>query len=491
MPASRGERRATGWGGLCFAFLAGVAVHSLLISSPLRLTQAVLKAAEPPRDLRDLGSLKQSTVESAAGVRRPEDSLPDALKSASEGAAKSSEPVGKLGGGVRPSRQHVEAQKGHAVGPTEEGKAEPGLGAASVPPHDLHDECDAMFGDGLFEAFAASEAELCRPNGSEDAASLRCWSLQHPYQRQRGRWSTFCEGRNLIVDFSRVHEPRSATKTRKYHTFAQGSLQGACRRTAEWTTFSPSRWMNHMRPQMESFQEVSRAGEAAYAEVEETTTILMARDEDCENTFHSAADHINLYIVSRFLGLSPASTRALLFDTHPDYPYVDLIHDAFAAAKPLARAADFGGAKVLFRRLVWHLESPGSIVNPSMMDPLRCTDSPIWNGFRAQVLQAFNLWNVPPPQKPTVAFILRNRVPQKNLGRILGNSDDLLRVLESGNALDFKAVDLASMPFKEQLAVVRHANILVGVHGAGLMHVIFTAEEAVLLEIHPPYRLDR
>ena len=32
---------------------------------------------------------------------------------------------------------------------------------------------------------------------------------------------------------------------------------------------------------------------------------------------------------------------------------------------------------------------------------------------------------------------------------------------------------------------------LIGAHGAGLMHVMFMAEEGVLVEIHPSYRLDR
>jgi capsular polysaccharide biosynthesis protein len=32
---------------------------------------------------------------------------------------------------------------------------------------------------------------------------------------------------------------------------------------------------------------------------------------------------------------------------------------------------------------------------------------------------------------------------------------------------------------------------LVGAHGAGMMHAIFMADEGVLVEIHPSYRLDR
>lgn len=38
---------------------------------------------------------------------------------------------------------------------------------------------------------------------------------------------------------------------------------------------------------------------------------------------------------------------------------------------------------------------------------------------------------------------------------------------------------------------MRSSNILVGVHGAGLMHIMYAAEEAVLVEIHPSYRQDR
>jgi hypothetical protein len=57
-----------------------------------------------------------------------------------------------------------------------------------------------------------------------------------------------------------------------------------------------------------------------------------------------------------------------------------------------------------------------------------------------------------------------------------------------GNMLTWGTVDLADMSFAEQLHAMRKTNVLVGVHGAGLMLVVFTAEESILLEIHPNYR---
>ncbi len=41
------------------------------------------------------------------------------------------------------------------------------------------------------------------------------------------------------------------------------------------------------------------------------------------------------------------------------------------------------------------------------------------------------------------------------------------------------------------LQLIRNTNILIGVHGAGLMFIMFAAEEAILIEIHPSYRQDR
>lgn len=47
------------------------------------------------------------------------------------------------------------------------------------------------------------------------------------------------------------------------------------------------------------------------------------------------------------------------------------------------------------------------------------------------------------------------------------------------------------MSYTEQLTLLRKANIIVGAHGAGLMQLLFSAEETVLVEIHPSYRQDR
>ena len=111
--------------------------------------------------------------------------------------------------------------------------------------------------------------------------------------------------------------------------------------------------------------------------------------------------------------------------------------------------------------------------------------------YRKFVLNAFNLYNVVPPSIPSITLILRHRTKEKNVGRVLANEEEVRNLLKKGNMVDVNVVDFSHMDFKDQLRLIRNTNVMVGVHGAGLMHIMFAAEEAVLVEIHPSYRQDR
>jgi len=227
--------------------------------------------------------------------------------------------------------------------------------------------------------------------------------------------------------------------------------------------------------------------------VEETPTYLLARDEDCENSFHSTADFMNMYLVLSALQLPPSDLQVVLFDKHPDGPYMDLIEKAFAGNRKPLRHQHYKGKTVLFRRLVFHLESPAGLIFPkvSRPDPLRCRDTGLFTSYAKFVLQAFDLWDVPPPAIPHVTLSLRHRTASKNVGRVLANEEAVIGVLKQGNMMTLEIADTAKMPYAQQLQLARKTNVLVGVHGAGLMLILFAANEAVLVELHPSYRQDR
>ena len=122
---------------------------------------------------------------------------------------------------------------------------------------------------------------------------------------------------------------------------------------------------------------------------------------------------------------------------------------------------------------------------------MTCRRSSLWLGYRNAVLDGFGLLDVAPPKVPHVVLSVRRRTAAKNVGRVFADEAALAAVLKQGNAMTSEVVDLGSLSFEDQIRKMRSTNVLVGAHGAGLMHVIFLADEAVLLEIHPSYRLDR
>jgi len=51
--------------------------------------------------------------------------------------------------------------------------------------------------------------------------------------------------------------------------------------------------------------------------------------------------------------------------------------------------------------------------------------------------------------------------------------------------IKLSVVDFATIPFAEQLKIVRGTDLLVGVHGAGLTHLMFLQPGSVVLELLP------
>ncbi|KAJ1438330.1 hypothetical protein B484DRAFT_477201 [Ochromonadaceae sp. CCMP2298] len=354
-------------------------------------------------------------------------------------------------------------------------------------------DCEARYGLELAETWGRNEQIWCQSRpGDAVQSQLKCYPYHQKHKKLDGRGADlFCEASNFVVDFSKVDgqivKKGKPSKGSGYLRFGEGSLLSPCERTKQ---YQPRLFMPHHALQMRGFR--SGAALPAGATVVETPTYLLARDEDCENSFHSTADFMNMFLVGRALGLPVQEQQVLLLDKYADGPYRELIEKAFSPAHPVLRHTHYKGP-VLFRRLIFHLESPAGLIFPkvSRPDPLRCYRASLFDAYRRHVLQAFNLLDVQPPPIPSVTLSLRHRSAQKNVGRVMANEQQVVAALQRGNMMDLNVVDTGTMSYGEQLKLARRTNVLVGIHGAGLMLIMFAAEEAVLVEIHPSYRQDR
>lgn len=71
--------------------------------------------------------------------------------------------------------------------------------------------------------------------------------------------------------------------------FNPGSLMSNCATTVQ---YKPRLFQPHHSLQMRTFESDNVADTSSYT-IEETPTYLLARDEDCENSFHSTADFVS------------------------------------------------------------------------------------------------------------------------------------------------------------------------------------------------------
>jgi hypothetical protein len=254
------------------------------------------------------------------------------------------------------------------------------------------------------------------------------------------------------VDFSKVHGDAAVGRKpplgQQYLAFDRGSIfSAACERTPQ---FKPHLFMPHHAAQMASFwsaKEVPTPPAPGSYDTEDAPTYLLARDEDCENSFHSTADFMNVFLVMSALGIDPRKQKVVLFDKHLDGPYVELIQKAFSPSHPVGRHQQYKGRTVLFKRLVFHLESPAGLIFPkvALPGPLRCHGTGLFNEYRKFVLQAFKLYDVPPPEVPTITLSLRYRTPHKNVGRVLKNKDEVVKLLQEGTMVKVNVIDAAKV----------------------------------------------
>lgn len=350
--------------------------------------------------------------------------------------------------------------------------------------------CEKRYGLSLIHEWRDSKKTYCSTTKGERESELICYPYIQEHKKRESTKDIFCEAKNFFVDFSKISGEASSQKPslgHQYLNFQKGSMFSTCSKTS----FYDGHFMNHHRAQMSTF--VSDSDEPDEYDTVDVPTYILARDEDCENTFHSTADFMNMFLVLNIIGVDPVYHQVMLFDQHPDGPYMELIKSAFSPNFEIIRNSHYGNKKVLFSHLIFHLESPAGLIFPkvSRPDPLRCYSAGLFQEYRKFILQSFNLYDIAPPAIPTITLTLRHRTPSKNVGRILDNEDEIVHLLRQGNMINVNVVDTAKMTFREQLTLIRNTNILVGVHGAGLMFIMFAADEAILVEIHPSYRQDR
>ena len=109
-----------------------------------------------------------------------------------------------------------------------------------------------------------------------------------------------------------------------------------------------------------------------------------------------------------------------------------------------------------------------------------CHSSDLLQVFIRRVLTFYDIEDSARGDRIVVTFI--DRVGTRNL---VDQDQHLLEIKARLKNVELRVIDPGTLPFREQIRVIRESDVLIGVHGAGLTHSFWLRPGSALVEILP------
>ena len=217
-------------------------------------------------------------------------------------------------------------------------------------------------------------------------------------------------------------------------------------------------------------------------------TLLVTRYEYV-NLFHTVTDWFNVYWTLQTYAIT-GPYQIVWMDGHASGSLDSVWKrlwtssiDYVRSLPPELRLDDAITVPVGYNSPLWH-ERPNSEACTEFVD-----------GFVESILRALSISTTARPNRNQALLIDRRpyaahpRNLDKHIDRVMTNIEEVERVLTSmGWAV--QRVQLETMAFEEQVKAVRAATLMVGIHGAGLSHLLWMSDGATVVEFTPTPHLD-
>ena len=109
--------------------------------------------------------------------------------------------------------------------------------------------------------------------------------------------------------------------------------------------------------------------------------------------------------------------------------------------------------------------------------------------LRVFVRRVFDFYGLPQQRQQVDGGRIRvNIIVRKGSRQLIGLDTYLFAAVQEkfASLADVRLIDFEGMPFRAQVELARDSDVLVGMHGAGLTHVMFMEEgRGALVEIQP------
>ncbi len=302
----------------------------------------------------------------------------------------------------------------------------------------------------------------------------------------------FCHGSNIVLDMRGVH---GQERSLRYQTdvLQPGNVGGRCevfRRDILEDNFEHMSALQSWAPEMRNFASLNESFEDMCDVYVEEPTYVMKLDA-VVNLYHHFCDFLNLYLSQHLLSSLDDEGNEDTFDLKKriliweNDPYNSNFGAAFRAFtdRPLANLDAFGPARICFRRLVFSLP-PRMFFGLYYNTPLipNCSNSSLINSFSKFMLRQMGIVRRTKVDSSLLRVTLLSReTPHR---RIL-NQNQLVAALEATGRYQVTLARFShATDFLQQVQTVHDSDILVGMHGAGLTHLLFLPEWGSVFEVY-------
>lgn len=200
--------------------------------------------------------------------------------------------------------------------------------------------------------------------------------------------------------------------------------------------------------------------------------------------YHHFCDFFNLYAS---LHLNASTPDAFTTDVHiviwETFTYHSAFHDTWKAFTdhPILDLKSFRGETVCFKNVVFPL-LPRMIFGLYYNTPIiyGCDSSGLFRAFSQHILHRLQI----PLRKRKNGKIRITLLSRDTKYRRILNEQELLEgLLENDSYFVRRVVYNKNIDFKMQLEITRNSDMLIGMHGAGLTHLLFLPDWAGVFEL--------
>ncbi|XP_060584906.1 uncharacterized protein LOC132740878 [Ruditapes philippinarum] len=242
-------------------------------------------------------------------------------------------------------------------------------------------------------------------------------------------------------------------------------------------------WMNNL--QTSKYSDVSKLQKNAV----DTAAIAVMRYE-AHNLYHTLCEWYNIFVISKLLRLDPKQLHVIFMDDRPRGLMDETWSTLFGN---VSRYSDIPSGTV-FKNLIWNIigyESPMNFHNLKILPYAVEFYSFFMKSFGVDQLKTLNckqlqitiIW-----RKDYMTHPERLKETGGLVHRKFKNEDEILKIVQElfqGHSIN--TVILEKMNMKEQINLFSKTDLLIGMHGAGMSHVMFLPQHAAVFETFPNY----